>query len=98
MQVIYHPEVEADLVEAALFYESREAGLGSDFLNLFDAAVAVIAEAPERWAVVDEEERIRRYHMRRFPFSVEYRIVPQGVQILTVKHGRRHPNHGRERR
>ncbi len=97
MQVTYHDDVEAELVETALVYESREQGLGSDFLKLFDAAVAIIAEAPERWAVVDEEDQIRRYHMRRFPFGIDYRVAKDGLKILSVKHGRRHPNYGRGR-
>lgn len=35
--------------------------------------------------------------MRRFPFAIEYCVVQNGVKILTVKHGRRHPNYGRGR-
>ena len=49
MRVIYHPHAEAELIEAAQYYERSIAGLGVRFLDEAEAAVALIREAPQRW-------------------------------------------------
>ncbi|MEO6812058.1 MAG: hypothetical protein ABI353_23350 [Isosphaeraceae bacterium] len=46
MRLTYHPEAEAEVVEAAAYYEARSPGLGDRFLRAFDAAVAEIQESP----------------------------------------------------
>jgi hypothetical protein len=52
MRLIYHPEAEAELVEAAEFYEARSPGLDERFLREFDAAIAEVQASPSRWSVV----------------------------------------------
>ena len=52
MRLIYHPDAEAELLEAVQFYERRVPGLGDRFLREFDAAIAAIQDAPDRWRVV----------------------------------------------
>lgn len=68
MRVIYHPHAEAELTEAAQYYESRVPTLGVQFLDEENRAVAAIREAPERWRVI--EGNVRRYLMPRFPYAV----------------------------
>ncbi|MEI9894395.1 MAG: hypothetical protein WDN28_11060 [Chthoniobacter sp.] len=53
MRLIYHPEAEAELVEAAQFYEQRIPTLGAQFLDAVDRAVGVIQEAPNRWSIIE---------------------------------------------
>jgi plasmid stabilization system protein ParE len=95
MLVTYHPGAEADLIDAARFYDGRVPGLGDRFLAEFDAAVATIGKAPERWRVVERD--LRRYTMRRFPYAIYYRVLGEELRILIVKHHRRHPDYGRDR-
>jgi hypothetical protein len=33
MKAIFHPEAHEEMIQSALFYEDKSAGLGSDFLN-----------------------------------------------------------------
>lgn len=47
MRLIYHPDVEAELIEAAQFYERRVSTLGAQFLDAVDQAIRVIVDAPE---------------------------------------------------
>ena len=68
MRLIYHPDAEIELLEAVQFYAERVPGLGERFLREFDAAVAAIQDAPERWPVL--EAGVRRYVMRRFPYGI----------------------------
>ena len=95
MQVIYHSEAEAELIEAAEFYESRLRGLGVDFLTTVDSAVSVIQTHPERFPVVEGD--IRRCRLSRFPYCIYYRREDESVRILVVKHHSRHPNYWKGR-
>ena len=96
MRVIYHPAAEAELIESAQFYERRVPGLGKEFVEAIDRAVASIAEDPQRWRIIRAD--VRRYVMPRFPFAIYYRMLPDHLRILTLKHHKRHPNYGRDRR
>lgn len=95
MRLSYHPEAEAELAEAARFYERKVPGLGARFRAEFDSAIASILEAPDRWRSADQD--IRRFLMRRFPYSILYRLEGEEVRILVLKHHRRHPNYWKGR-
>ena len=95
MRLSYHPEAEAELVEAAEFYESRSPGLGARFLREFDAAVVEVERSPGLWPVVEGD--LRRHTMRRFPFSIYYRVRPDELRILVIMHHSRHPDSWRNR-
>jgi hypothetical protein len=45
MRLTYHPDAEAELIEAAQFYERRVTTLGRQFLDTIDQAVRVIVDA-----------------------------------------------------
>jgi hypothetical protein len=48
MHLTYHPEAEAEIIEAARYYDRRVSGLGRQFLDELDAAAAAILGAPAR--------------------------------------------------
>ncbi len=97
MRVEYHPAVEIELREIRNYYDARSPGLGARFIDEFERQVLAVAAAPERWMVVTGD--IRRCLMRRFPYVVYFRQVgQQRLRITVVKHQRRHPDVGRERR
>ena len=91
MRVIHHPDAEAELTEAARFYEDRMPTLGAQFLDAIDQAVAVVVSAPGRWPLIEAD--VRRFLLRRFPFAIYYRVLPDHLRILAVKHHRRHPRY-----
>ena len=95
MRLIYHPEAEAELVEAAEFYESRSTGLGTRFLKEFDATVTEMQASPSLWPVIEGDLRGRT--MERFPFVIYYRVTDHQLRILVVKHHSRHPDYWRHR-
>ena len=59
MKVTYHPHAEAELIEAARYYESRVEGLGKRFLAESHQAVSLIREAPARSRILEAD--VRRY-------------------------------------
>jgi toxin ParE1/3/4 len=79
-----HPEAEAELIEAARFYERRVSTLGAQFLD-----------APDRWSMIEAD--VRHYIMPRFPYAIYYRVLPDHVRILAFKHHSRHPDYWRSR-
>jgi plasmid stabilization system protein ParE len=95
VQLTYHPDAEAELVEAARFYEGRSPGLGDRFLGEFDAAITEIQASPGLWPAVEGD--LRCHTMRRFPFGIYYRIQGDELRILVVKHHSRHPEYWRYR-
>ncbi len=95
MRLIYHPDAEAELMEAAQFYERRVSTLGVQFLDATDHAMAIILDAPDRWSIL--EENVRHYLMPRFPFVIYYRVLSDHIRILAFKHQSRHPNYWRYR-
>ncbi len=93
----YHPAVEHELREIRNYYEERSLGLGSAFIDELERQILKLAAAPERWIVVEED--IRRCLMRRFPYVVYFRhVATDRIRITAVKHQRRHPQYGRERK
>lgn len=93
MLLIYHPHAEAELIDAAQYYEQQVDGLGAEFLNAIEAAVATIQAAPQRWVIVESE--VRRYVVLRFPFAIHYRFLPDTLRIIAIKHHSWHPDYWR---
>jgi len=86
---------ETELADAAAWYEEQGPGLGADFFDAFDAALAAIRRNPFQYQIVEEE--IRRAPLRRFPYSVMYAVSDDELLILSCFHGHRDPARWRER-
>src|SRR2546423_5912525 len=95
MRLIYHPLARAELVDAAIYYERRVPDLGAQFRDEANQAAAKILEAPRRWRLIEAD--VRRALLVRFPFAIYYRILPDHLQILAIKHHKRHPEYWRYR-
>lgn len=97
MTIEYHPAVEQELREARDFFETRVAGLGLEFIRAVEQQVLGLAESPGRWMIVRGE--IRRCLMRRFPYEIYSRALDAGdIRVTAVKHQRRRPSYGLDRR
>lgn len=97
MRIEYHPAIEGELREIQSYYEDRSLGLGSQFVDEFERQVLALAATPERWMVVTAD--IRRCLMRRFPYIIYFRrIDADRIRVTVVKHQRRHPKFGRDRK
>ena len=88
-------EAEAEMAEAARWYETHRRGFGVEFLDAVDAAAARIAEAPRIGSLVPgiSDQAIRRRPVRRFPYHVVYLELPDRLQILAIAHDRRRPGY-----
>ena len=72
MRVVSHPEADEELEAAALWYEERQQGLGTDFLDEFERTLHRIVAEPERWEKINLGNRKLNFH----PFSIRDRLQP----------------------
>jgi plasmid stabilization system protein ParE len=95
VRLVVREAAEADIAEAARWYEQRSPGLGSEFLRAVDVTLAEIARMPERYPIV--RGGARRALLRRFPYAVFFVVRPNLVSVIACLHARRDPRHWRER-
>ena len=88
-------EADAELVDAARWYESHREGLGAAFLDAVDATVARIAETPHVGSMVPAvaDPDVRRRPVQRFPYHVVYMELPDHLRVLAIAHDRRRPGY-----
>ena len=89
MRVLFRPQARIAALEAQAWYESRAAGLGLEFARAIDAAVASAVRNPEAYSLVASS--CRRVLLRRFPFSLVYRVRGDELLVVAVFHHRRDP-------
>jgi len=93
--IIFLPEAEEEMNEAARYYKSRASGLGIDYLSEVERAVELIAESPKTWPKIEGE--LRRRLVRRFPFGILYYIETEKIVIVAVAHLQRRPGYWNKR-
>ena len=64
-KLVVAPEAELDITEAYIWYESRQAGLGEEFLSSVDASIERIRREPMIYSIV--HEAYRRALIRKIP-------------------------------
>jgi toxin ParE1/3/4 len=85
-----------DLRHAARWYEERAVGVGTALVLAIDRAISKVLEAPQRWPSLGSS--YQHYVLRRYPYSVVYRVREDVVFIVAIAHHSRTPNywHGRD--
>ena len=97
MIVQYHPLTTSDLNKAVSYYNRQRLGLGDEFRLEVYAAIARIVSNPLQFVIVERD--IRRGFTHRFPYSILFRVVNgDTVRVLVIRHHRRHPSFGLQRR
>lgn len=87
--LVFRIESRNELDEAYSWYESQQPGLGDDFLERVEEALNRICQMPESYPVVYRD--VRRSIVRRFPYTIYYRMISSRVIITAVFHGSRDP-------
>jgi plasmid stabilization system protein ParE len=92
---IFRPAAAADVEAAYGWYEHQRVGLGDEFLAAVSIVVESLVTYPESFPVVYRQTR--RANLRRFPYSLFYRIIDDQVVVVACMHGRRHPGRWQSR-
>ncbi len=87
----FHGAARRELRRAVEYYDRRVPGLGDEFVEEVERAVEEIASFPESGSPYLADTR--RVVVRRFPYSVVYRVRPEEIVILAVAHQRRRPGY-----
>lgn len=95
MNIHYHPDAFEEMVEAAIFYEEHQEGLGGRFLDTIEHSLTKISNHPTIWRA-DQRGR-RKYRVKQFPYLLIYKISQETIYILAVAHTSRRPNYWRGR-
>ncbi len=95
MSVEYHPAVRQDVADAMGRYLSVSHQLAEEFKAELRRVIAVAAANPNRFHPV--KPGFHRANLKRFPYHVIYRVLPEGIRVTLVRHHRRHPDFGMER-
>ena len=95
VKLVVAPEAELDITEAYVWYESRRAGLGEEFLSSVDACMERIRRQPAIYPRVHEE--YRRALIRRFPYAIFFESAETAVTVCAVFHTSRDPEKWRLR-
>ena len=96
MKVVYHKFVQKDLDDAWRYYEDTSEGLGDRFFDEFLTVIATIQRNPRHWPPTDKGRRVAQFS--RFPYKLLYRVEPERVKVLVVRHQKRSPAYGDKRR
>ena len=78
-----------ELAQAILYYEQRENGLGTAFLDEVEATLSRVLQQPTAWHPLSA--RTRRCRTHKFPFGLIYQIRDNELLITSVMDLRRDP-------
>ena len=96
MRYSLHPEVEADLDEAALHLQQHASPMAAaKFLAEFERVANLLVEHPGLGTPMSRGRKI--HPLKVFKYSVVYRMLEDRVRILVVRHRRRKPSYGNAR-
>jgi toxin ParE1/3/4 len=90
------PEAEQEMLEAILWYEDRQEGLGEKFHEATRHAIEAVAQAPLRFPVYEAAKlrhELRRASVDRFPYYVVYEVRPDELLVVAVIHASRRPGY-----
>ena len=85
---------------AAVWYDERKPGLGTDFWDAVRAALHEIQSDPRRFSPlenVQSHRELRRYVLKRFPYLIIYEVVPNDIIVAAVAHTSRKPGYWLDR-
>lgn len=99
-RVRFEDEADAEYRQAGRWYESRRAGLGTEFLDAVDDTLRRIVDFPRAGAPVPGVPRdlaVKRRAVTRFPYHVVYLETTNTLRVLAIAHDRRMPGYWKTR-
>jgi plasmid stabilization system protein ParE len=85
----FRHEAEVDIAGTYDWYEAKQAGLGTAFLEDLDAALSRILSRPFSYQI--KYKSARRTALHRFPYQITYVVREEDIVIVACMHGHRDP-------
>ena len=95
LSVQFHSAARRELRSAVEYYDERVPSLGDELLVEVESLLQQIQEYPQIGSL--HEAGTRRLVVRRFPYSIVYRIQGERVVIVALAHHRRRPGYWHRR-
>ena len=95
MEVKYHPLVQRDLIDALRYYDAISLRLGSRFFAEVRSIIRQAAVNPGRFHLADRG--FRRANLRQFPYHILYELRGEVLQVMHIRHNKRHPDYRLDR-
>ncbi|MDZ7714793.1 MAG: type II toxin-antitoxin system RelE/ParE family toxin [Balneolaceae bacterium] len=92
----YHPEAAKELTSTIQYYEEKSVGLGADFLDEIEEAVAQALAHPNSGSLLTKQDH--RILLDRFPYEIIYDVSESIITISAVKHLKRKPAYWKSRK
>ena len=89
LPIVVHEAADAEINEAAAFYDIESHGLGDSFLDEIAKSLDQIVEFPESATLLTDT--VRKKVLANFPYSVLYDICRQQIRVLAIAHHKRRP-------
>lgn len=89
MRLRYTPRAADELEQAVDWYEEQYPGLGIEFLDCVEAALAAISTNPLIYPRT--HDKFLRCLVKRFPFSIHFTVEEDFVVLHAVFDNRRNP-------
>jgi toxin ParE1/3/4 len=89
-RLIICTQAEADMTDAAVWYENEQAGLGEEFLAEVEAAIGKAVANPHQFPCLRRKPEVRRVLIMRFPYRLFFVRRSDAIIVFRVLHGARH--------
>jgi plasmid stabilization system protein ParE len=95
MNTIFLVVAQSELDDAIDYYEDQSSGLGFEFADEVEHALARINHYPQAWSSLSS--RVRRCLVKRFPYLVIYEIRGESIVVVAIQHHHQKPENWRTR-
>lgn len=89
-ELFLRAEAEAEIAEAADWYNREKPGLGVGFVLAVNATIEAVQRNPFQYQVIWRQ--FRRAGVARFPYGLIYRASERDITVVACFHGRRNPS------
>ena len=97
MGVIFHRRIQKDLRAALAFYETEGGSkLADRFFDEAENAAAKVLQNPQGFHFISDG--LRRVSLKSFPYHFVFEENLHTVRFLVLRHDKRHPSFGLQRR
>ena len=96
-RVIFRPQAVEDVVEVAVWYETRAPGLGEQLIDEILRATRRAQDNLELSRIVRRDGNVRRVLTNRFPYRIFFSVVGETLYVHAVLHAARHDRRWSER-
>ncbi|QDV38545.1 type II toxin-antitoxin system RelE/ParE family toxin [Tautonia plasticadhaerens] len=90
-----HPEAQAEYQASLIWYRGRSPQAANRFEVEFERALGMIAKSAAMFPLYDDQHRF--VMLRRFPYGVVYRVLPDRIVVVAVAHSHRAPGYWKGR-